>query len=91
MLVSRVKTNHSTHLVTTAWKKLALSIQPPQLYPPNKGLKAHTFRLGLSSIDTGMPDDPLMLQNYFIDFAVEHFGGCTTEPGYVTGVLGNEI
>ena len=39
--------------------------------------------LGLSPTDTNMPNGPLMLQNCFIDFAVEHlFGCCTTEPGY---------
>ena len=45
--------------------------------------------LGLCPVDTSMPDGPLMLQNCFIDFAVEHWFGChATEPGF-TGDIGS--
>ena len=39
--------------------------------------------LGLSPIDTGRSNGPLMLRNCFFDFAVEHwFSCCATEPGF---------
>ena len=41
------------------------------------------FGIALSSIDTSTPDGPLMSQNCFIDFAVEHrFGYGATESGH---------
>ena len=48
--------------------------------------------LGLSPIDTGTPDGPLMLPNCFIDFAVEYWiSCCATEPGFTGDVGGIEI
>ena len=42
--------------------------------------------LGLSPIDTSTPDDLLMLQNYFINYAVERwFDWHTTESGFRWG------
>ena len=44
--------------------------------------------LGLSPLDTGTPDSPLMRWNCFIDFAIEHWFVCrATEPGF-TGDIG---
>ena len=38
---------------------------------------------GLSPLDTGTLDSPLMPWNWFIDFAIEHwFSSCATEPGF---------
>ena len=51
-----------------------------------------TFWPGLSTIDTGMPDDLLTLWNCFIDFAVEHwFSCCATESGYAGDIGAIEI
>ena len=43
--------------------------------------------LGLSPIDTGMPDGPLMLRNCFSILGVEHrCSRCTTGPGYAEDI-----
>ena len=50
------------------------------------------FTFGLSPIDTGMPDCPLMLRDCFFDFAIEHwFGCCSTEPGFARDIGAIEI
>ena len=65
-----------------------LFMQPFRLLPSKKHLKTRFFDLAFPPIDTSTPDDPLMLRNCFIDFAVEHqFGCCATEPGF-TGDIG---
>ena len=41
------------------------------------------FRLGLSPVDTGVPNGLLMLRNSLNDFVFEHRSGCcATKPGY---------
>ena len=48
--------------------------------------------LGLSPIDTGIPDSLLMLQSCFFDLAVEHWFSCrTTEPGFAGDISTIEI
>ena len=48
--------------------------------------------LGLSPTETSTPNDPLMLQNCFITFAVQHWFGCrATELGFVGDIGTIEI
>ena len=74
LLFSGVNTNtgarafHSCALYL--WNNLPLSVcSAISVATSKKHLKTHLFDL---SIDTGMPDSPLMLWNCFFDFAVEH-------------------
>ena len=56
------------------------------------GCIQEVFKLGLYRIDTGMPDCPLMLQNCFIEFDVEHqFGWHATEPDFAGDIGAMEI
>ena len=56
-----------------------------------KHLKTHLFELAFFP-DTSMPNGPLMLQNCFFNFTVEHQFGChTTQPGYAGDIGAIEI
>ena len=94
LLVLRVKTNigaRAFHSFTPSlWNILPLSFPSATLTVIfRKRLKTHLFDLASPPppiIDTSTPCGPLMLSNWFIDFAVEHWFGClTTEPGYAMG------
>ena len=70
---------------------LCLSFQPFQLQRSGN-ISDTSLWLGLSPIDTSLPDGPLMLRNSFIDFAVEYWFGChATEPGFTEDIGAIEI
>ena len=93
--VPRVKTNTDAR----ACHSFSISVEQP----PAVCLFSHfscnlleasedTSWSGLHPTDTSRPDGSLMLQNCFIDFAVEHWFGCrATEPGYVGHIGAIEI
>ena len=59
-----------------------LSVQPVQLLP-SRNIWRHISLIWPFPIDTVTPHGLLMLQNCFLDFAVEHWFGCrNTEPGF---------
>ena len=55
----------------------------PGLFRGEKTSQNVPFRLGLSLVDTGVPNGLTMLWNSINDFVFEHRSGCcATEPGY---------
>ena len=55
----------------------------PILFLPSRTSEDTSLWLGLTPIDTGIPDSLLMLWNCFLDLAVEYWFGCrATEPGF---------
>ena len=95
--VPRVKTNTGArgftlvpHLFGTTCR--CLSVQPFQLLPSRNVWRHTSLWLGLSPVDTGMPDGLLMLRNCFLEFAIKHWFGCrTTEPGFAEDIGAIEI
>ena len=83
--VPRVKTNTDTGASTLVpylfrITSHCLSVQPFQLLPSLTSADTSLW-LGLSPIDTSMPNGQLMWWNSFLNFAVEHwFSSCATEP-----------
>ena len=81
--VPRVETNTGSRAfhscAPSLWSSLPLSVSSAISVLSSR----HVFWLALSHIDSSTPDDPLMLSNCFIDFAIEHQFGCrATEPGF---------
>ena len=74
------------------WNNLPLSFRPAISDATFKKYLKTSLWLGLSPIDTGTPDGPLMLWNCFFDFAVEHWFGChVPEPGFAGDIVAIEI
>ena len=75
------------------WNDLPLSVRSSILVATfNKYLKTHPFDLELSPIDTVTPHGLLMLRNYFLGFAAEHwFGWCATEPSFAGDIGAIEV
>ena len=86
-----VKTNpaKSARSLEVIFDNLSLSVlSASSVATFKKHLKTHLFWLGLSPIDTGMPNGLLMIRNCFLDFAVAHWFDCrATESGF-TGDIG---
>ena len=86
--VPRVKTNpgaRAFHSSTPSLRNnLPLSVRSATSIATFRNVSKHiSLTWPFYPIDTSMQDDPLMLQNCFIDFAVEYRFGChITEPGY---------
>ena len=94
--VPRVKTNTGARAFHTCalplWNNLLLSVHSAiSVATFIKHLKT-SFWLGLSPLHHGTPDGLLMLRNYLINFAVEHwFSCCTTKPGFAGDIGALEI
>ena len=89
--VPRVKTNTGARAfhccAPSPWNNLPLSVLSAiSVATFKKHLKTLSLWLGLSLIDTGMPDGPLMLRNCFIDFAAAHWFGCIASQA-LPGIL----
>ena len=76
------------------------SLEQPSAICPFSHLGCHLqktsqdipFRLGLSPVDTGVPNGLLMLRNSLKDFAFEHRSGCcATDPGYAGNIGAIEV
>ena len=70
------------------WNNLPLSVHSATSVTTFKKHLKTSLWLVLFSIDTGMPDDPLMLQNCFSDFAVEHWFGLMRHRVWLTRDIG---
>ena len=78
--------------IRTNWHKglqllHSFSLEQPSTLCPFSHLQKTSqnipFRLGLSPVDTGVPNGWYMLRNSLNDFVFEHRSGCcTTEPDY---------
>ena len=92
--VPRVKTHTDARVfhscAPSLWNNLPLFVcSAVSVATFKKYLKTHIFNFGLSLLDI---DGPFMLQNCFIDFAVEHgFRFCATENGFVGDIGAMEI
>ena len=91
--IPRIRANTGTRAFSSCanslWNNLPLSVRSATSEKTSQNIP---FRLGLSPVDTGVPNGLLMLRNSLNDFVFEHRSGrCTTEPGYAGDIGAIEI
>ena len=94
--VPMVKTNTGARAFHSCgpslWNNLPLSVRSASSVATFKKYLKTSLWFGLSPIDTIIPHGLLMLRNYFLDFAVEHWFGCrASEPGFVGDIGAIEV